>query len=143
MDNAPNSRFIVLLDQDRSECKEVKRRIVDICRRAGKSETIVRIACRELESWYFGDIKAVEEALDDCPKLASHTNKSKYRIPDDIDKPSLELERITKGKYQKISGSRAIGTHLSSQNRSKSYNVFLKSLKNLIEDSSGAITESS
>ena len=62
---APNSVFVVLRDQDAADCLTVKRELVRKCEEAGKPETIVRIACRELESWYFGDLAAVGGALRD------------------------------------------------------------------------------
>lgn len=60
----PNSAFIVLRDQDSGDCLEIKEVLVRKCNEAQKPDTIVRIACRELESWYFGDLKAVEKGLE-------------------------------------------------------------------------------
>ena len=46
----PDTVFVVLRDQDAADCLTVKRELARKCREAGKPETIIRIACRELES---------------------------------------------------------------------------------------------
>jgi hypothetical protein len=56
----PDSFFVVLRDQDSGDCLEIKERLMALCGRAGKEDALVRIACRELESFYLGDLKAVE-----------------------------------------------------------------------------------
>ena len=92
---------------------------------------IVRIVCRELESWYFGDLAAVADALN-IPNLIQYQNKKKYRVPDDIVSPANELKKITRGAYEKISGSRKIGLKLSlDSNVSKSFQVFIQKVQTL------------
>jgi len=94
---------------------------------------MIRIVCRELESWYFGDLAAVENALS-MTDLVKYQNKSKYRVPDKIHSPSLELKKITQGAYQKISGSREIGSKLLlDSNTSKSFQVFIDSIQGMAE----------
>jgi hypothetical protein len=123
----PNTAFLVLRDQDAADCHAVKQKLVQICHEAGKPSAVVRVACRELESWYFGELSAVEQALG-IPKLSDQSRKAKYRTPDAIHSPSAELAKITKGRYQKVSGSRAIGQFLSpntANNTSVSFSHFL------------------
>jgi predicted ATP-binding protein involved in virulence len=99
---------------------------------AGKPETVVRIACRELESWYLGDLAAVERALK-VKNLALHAQKAKYRIPDKIGNPSSELRSLTKGAYQKINGSRSIGKEMNPDNNtSYSFKEFIKGVRRLL-----------
>lgn len=125
----PNSAFIVLRDQDSGDCLEIKEVLVRKCNEAQKPDTIVRIACRELESWYFGDLKAVEKGLE-LSNLSRFQRNKKYRNPDEIIRLSDELEKITKGRYQKVSGSRAIGPNLSiNGNISKSFCAFLQGIE--------------
>jgi len=125
----PDSAFIILRDQDSANCLTLKRNLSEKAHQAGKPQTIVRIACKELESWYFGDLSAVELALD-INHLSRHSRNSKYRIPDDIINASTELEKITRGAYQKVSGSRAIGKHLTQKaNTSRSFQVFLQGIE--------------
>jgi len=129
----PDSVFVVLRDQDAADCHEVKARLVELCQRAGRDEVLVRIACRELESFYLGDLEAVERGLE-VRGLAAKQSKRKYRTPDNLSSPSIELSNLTGKLYQKVSGSRAIGPHLSlNSNRSHSFQVLLSGIKRLVE----------
>ncbi|MCH7591667.1 MAG: DUF4276 family protein [Planctomycetes bacterium] len=127
---APETRFIILRDQDNGDCKAIKKTLLGICTGARKSSrTLVRIVCRELESWYIGDLRAVETALE-IDGLSILQEKEKYRKPDRMKCPSKELKRMTKNRYQKISGSRLIGEHLSLDNsRSKSFHHFISGVR--------------
>ena len=53
---APDTMFIVLRDQDSGDCRVIKRNLSDKCQVADKPNTVVRIACHELESFYLGDL---------------------------------------------------------------------------------------
>jgi hypothetical protein len=48
----PRARFIVMRDQDQTDCRKTKKSLKALCVRAGRPETTVRIACRELEAFY-------------------------------------------------------------------------------------------
>jgi hypothetical protein len=123
-----HARFIVLRDQDRADCKKVKRALVALCMSAGRPETVVRIACRELESFYLGDLRAVELGLQ-IRGLSAKQEKAKYRDPDRLQSPSLELERLTDKRYQKVAGSRAIAPHLDLERpRSRSFRHLIQAI---------------
>jgi hypothetical protein len=47
----PDVRFVVIRDQDSADCKDVKRRLAALCKQGNRPDTVVRIACRELEAW--------------------------------------------------------------------------------------------
>ena len=127
----PDTMFVILRDQDRGDCKAIKRGLQEKCRTAGRSECIVRIACRKLESWYFGDLGAVERGLA-LSDLVKYEKKKKYRNPDSLTAPAEELEKITGGRYQKVQGSRSIGKELVLEgNRSRSFAVFLETVQQL------------
>lgn len=129
---APNTAFVVLRDQDAGVCLAVKKVLVGKCREAGRPDAIVRIACRELESWYFGDLVAVERGLG-VTNLARYGNRRQYRTPDAIHSPAAELSKITRNAYQKVSGSRAIGPQLSlDRNRSRSFRVFVEGVQSFV-----------
>jgi len=129
----PDTVFIVMCDQDSSNCLALKAELVEKCPEAKRDHVMIRIVCRELESWYFGDLAAVENALS-MTDLVKYQNKSKYRVPDKIHSPSLELKKITQGAYQKISGSREIGSKLLlDSNTSKSFQVFIDSIQGMAE----------
>jgi len=127
----PESTFLVLRDQDNGPCEPIKERLARICEEAGRPETVVRIACRELESWYFGDLAAVEEGLG-LKGLVKSSSKARFREPDAIVDPARELETLTEGTYQKVAGSRAIGPHLeATRNTSPSFRVFVEAIQRL------------
>lgn len=58
----PNSQFLVLRDQDSGDCKVVKAGLAARCAEAGRPDAVVRVACRELESFFIGDWQAVADA---------------------------------------------------------------------------------
>lgn len=127
----PNSRFIVLRDQDSGDCRLIKRNLSDKCSEAKKPDTIVRIACHELESFYLGDLRAVDKGLQ-IGSLSKLQNKRKYREPDNLANPAQELMDLTKKRYQKMSGSRAISKHLNLENNlSHSFNVLVKAIRSI------------
>ena len=127
----PNTAFVVLQDQDSNDCIALKQELVRKCEEAGKPSAVVRIVCRELESWYFGDLVAVEHGLG-LSNLRDHAAKRKYRVPDSIHSPSSELKKITGDAYQKVRGSREIGPHLRpDSNTSHSFGVFVATVRHL------------
>jgi hypothetical protein len=130
----PDSLFVVLRDQDSGDCRAVKSKLTDICREAGRDGVLIRVACRELESFYLGDLAAVEEGLG-ISGLRSRQQNRKFRNPDRLGSPSRELIRLTRNAYDKISGSRAIGPKLTLEgNRSRSFQVLLSGLRKLINE---------
>ena len=133
----PDTRFVVMRDKDQADCLTVKCRLVRICRDAGKPDVLVRVLCHELESWYLGDLNAVEQGLQ-IAGLARKQEQSRYRSPDRIANPVQELRRLTRDRYRKIDGSRDVGLHLSPDgNRSHSFTVFVSGLRRLVQSCAG------
>lgn len=128
----PDARFVVMRDQDSNpDCKAVKAKLIELCRQAGKPNTLVRIACRELESFYLGDLAAVERGLE-ITGLVRHQPNKLFREPDRLGSPSKELKTLTKGLYQKVGGSRNIGPHLDIDNiRSKSFHNLVAGIRRI------------
>ena len=127
----PNAKFIVMRDKDSGNCLAIKQGLVEKARQAGKSETLVRIACHELESFYLGDLTAVAKAIGPDNIKRQQSNR-KYRNPDQLANPAQELKRLAKN-YQKVSGSRAIGPCLNIENnRSNSFNALIEGIRRLI-----------
>lgn len=128
----PNTRFVAVRDQDSGDCIVIKNRLRQICNAAGKPETLVRIACHELESWYLGDLTAVALAFQQ-PTLGTKQASEKFRNPDRLNNAKDELIRLTQSKYQEIAGSRAIAPHLrlDGANQSHSFGVFLNGVRGI------------
>ena len=132
----PQARFIVMRDQDSApDCGVVKQSLLKKCAEAGRQDvSLVRIACRELESFYLADLAAVEMALE-LKGLSTQQNKAKFRCPDSLSSPSGELSIITGKQYQKVSGSRVIGLHLDANNqRSSSFKNLISGIKRMEQE---------
>ena len=137
---SPDTIFVILRDQDSEDCRTLKNTLSAKCRSAGKPGAVVRIACRELESWYLGDLAAVEKALD-IPGLVRYGGRSKYRNPDAVHHPSAELTKITRSRYGKMAGSRKIGPHLSvERSKSHSFRVFVDGVRRAVEQRRNELT---
>ena len=127
----PDSAFVVMRDQDSSDCRAVKAKLAGLCHESGKREALVRVACHELESFYLGDLAAVEKGLG-LKGVREQQQNRKFRSPDTLESPSRELKRLTKNKYQKIAGSRAIAPHLDLEaNCSRSFNVLVSGIRTI------------
>jgi hypothetical protein len=128
-----SARFIILRDQDsHADCAVLKQGLMARCRGTGKeAHCLVRIACRELETFYLADLAAVEKALD-MPGLARRQGGKKFRDPDHLGSPSRELKALTVNRYEKRAGSRAVGQYLSLDNtRSPSFRNLLAGVQRL------------
>jgi hypothetical protein len=118
----PNTRFIVMRDQDSGDCKAVKVKLKGLCAEAGRPDAVVRVACRELEAFFVGDWQAVATAFG-RPALARLVSRAMYREPDQLGSPSQELARHVQG-YQKREGARRIAPWVEpARNRSPSFHA--------------------
>jgi Domain of unknown function (DUF4276) len=127
------ARFIIMRDQDsHPDCSELKRSLLDLCLETGKADKcLVRLACKELETFYLADLQAVEQALR-LKGLAKQQQTKKFRAPDLLGSPSHELRTLTKRCYEKIAGSRAIGQHLGLDNeRSPSFRNLIAAIRRM------------
>lgn len=124
----PDTCFVVVRDQDSGDCQTIKDRLVTSCAEAGRPDSLVRIACRELESWFLGDLATVEQVFG-VPGLGKRQEKTKFRSPDKLGNPSRELESLVPG-YRKVGGARALGPALALEaNRSHSFGVFVSGVR--------------
>jgi len=130
--NRPNTKFVILIDQDRKNCVELKKELVELVSSANRSDTMIRIVCTELESWFLGDLAAVRQAYKNVNKKFRQDGK-KYREPDKLTNAKDELRSIVP-TYQPCLGARSIASHLNiDDNKSKSFNVFIKGIKNMVK----------
>jgi len=129
---SPNTAFVILRDQDSADCEDVKIKLTNICQKSGRESFLVRIACHELETFYLGDLTAVERGLG-IKGIAREQSRAKFRVPDSVAAPCEELKRLTRGKFQKLKGARAIAPHLNLEaNSSSSFGHLLRGIERLI-----------
>ena len=135
----PDFRVVVLIDRDRDDCRELKRRMEDMARGAGLLtrsaaggrpwQAVNRIVVEELEAWYFGDWGAVRAAY---PRASANVpNRAAYSDPDGINGTWEAFHRVLKrGGYfktglRKIEAARAVGAEMNPRlNRSRSFTNF-------------------
>lgn len=129
-----NVKFVVLCDKDSNDCINLKKELLDLCNEGRRPDTLVRIVCTELESWFLGDLEAVGNAFENG-KLKRLQNKEKFREPDHLANPKQELKRLVKKTYQQISGARNIAQYMNpeSENLSYSFKVFVSGIKKITE----------
>jgi hypothetical protein len=144
--NPDNLRIVVLIDEDREDCKALKEQLEKAAKQAGlvtrtskkgrsPFQVLNRLAIEELEAWFFGDVLAVKAAYPRIP--ATLGKKAKYRDPDSIvggTWEALERELRKAGYYPtgmpKIEVSRSVSRHMDvERNRSRSFQVFVNGLK--------------
>lgn len=125
----PGDRFVIVRDNDNANCVDLNTRLRNVCEVCDRPETLVRLVCQELESWYVGDIEALALAFDsllDTPAL-----RKRFAEPDKWQKPSKELERLIP-EFQKGAGARLMAQHLRENgNLSRSFNKFVEGLKRM------------
>jgi hypothetical protein len=130
---SPNTKFIIVHDQDSHDCKKLKSELLEICQKAGQTNVMIRIICHELESWFLGDLAAVEKAYNLKPStLSEQQSTRKYREPDRLNSAKQELGNLV-GEYYAGTHSKAIAPHLSlTENKSRSFQVFIQGIHQLI-----------
>ena len=117
---------MIVQDQDSADCKKLKESLLELARPSGR-EVLVRIACKELEAWYWGDLNAISKAYG--KSITELQRKRKYREPDKIENPKDELRKLIP-KHQQLDGARKISAHMDIQNNtSESFQVFVQGVK--------------
>lgn len=126
----PGDRFVILRDNDNADCVNLKKRFVQLCADCGRPDTLVRLVCQELESWYLGDLLALGQAYRDT-KIDSPGNRKRFADPDSWQKPSVEVARLAPA-FQKGSAARLMGANLrASVNTSASFQALVSGLQRL------------
>ncbi len=127
----PDTSFVVMRDQDAAPCfAHVRDRLQQLCKDAGRPDTLVRVACRELEAWTLGDLNAIDKAFG--TNVASKAAYQKrYENPDGFVRPIEEVRKLVP-TYQKLSGAREIGPHLDLRaNKSPSFQAFCRGMQRI------------
>ena len=95
-----------------------------------EQDFLIRIACQELEAWYFGDPDALAEAFSKA-SLRRIGSRARFRNPDAIAYPARELTKLVP-HYQKVSGARALARRLTRKgNRSPSFRAMMDGVERL------------
>lgn len=122
----PDTKFVIVHDQDSADCVALKRSLKELTEGTG-CEVLIRIACRELESWYFGDLQAISNAYG--KDVTDLLKKQKYRNPDRMENPKEELRKLFP-KHQQLDGARKIAVHMDIEhNNSESFWYFVEGVK--------------
>jgi hypothetical protein len=138
------SRIIVLVDRDKDDCIVLKRELEHLAAQAGlrtrtvdcalTCQVVNRIACEELEAWFFGDHAAIRTAY---PRVSLHSlGKAAFRNPDLIAGGTWEaLERTLKAAgyfsagLRKVECAQLIGQHLDPTTcSSASFKIFWEAI---------------
>lgn len=138
-------RIVVLVDEDREDCRALKAQMEAAACAAGFStkshpaaggvfSVLNRISIEELEAWFFGDITALATAY---PGVSPHLgSRAAYRDPDAIAGGTWEaLERELRrvgyygGGLPKIEVARNLAAHMQpARNTSASFRCFCAGL---------------
>ena len=120
-------------DNDSANCIDLKGRLRALCVQAGQPQTLVRLVCQELESWYLGDLASLSAAFDQ-PRVDTPAHRKRFSSPDTWQKPSLEVKRLVP-IFQKNSGARVMAQYLNPEtNNSHSLQVFVAGVRKVALD---------
>lgn len=126
--NGTDTRIVVLIDEDRQDCAQLKARLDEAAAKAGLITKSVagpgepfgvlnRLAVEELEAWFFGDCAALRAAYPGVPTNLEY--RAPYRHPDRIAGGTWErLERVLqdagyhRGGLQKVGAATAVAVHM-------------------------------
>ena len=131
----PGDRFVIVRDNDNADCYAIKERLRQLCLQGRREDTLIRIVCQELESWYIGDPDAMAAAFGN-ERLRSIGRRAQYRNPDIRPKPSNDLATLAPG-FQKTDAAQRMAQHLTrDNNRSHSFAIFLDGIGKLMQNPS-------
>lgn len=143
-------RIMVLVDEDREDCKQLKNKLeqaalnagfITKSRASGPFMVLNRIAVEELEAWFLGDVEALRAAY---PGVSANLGQqAKYRDPDAIAGGTWEaLEKVLqragyfRGGLGKIELARTLAPYMqATRNRSSSFRCFVAGLAALYQSS--------
>lgn len=150
IDSGYDCLVVVLVDQDKDDCRDLKKRLEEAARGAGlytysnrgpsgEYHALIWIAIEELEAWFIGDEHAITSAFPRVP--ATIGRRKGMRDPDSISGGTAEsLERLLKrhgyhkGGLAKVDAAKSIAKHMNPvRNRSRSFCGFRDRLAAMVE----------
>ncbi|MDR2589200.1 MAG: DUF4276 family protein [Spirochaetales bacterium] len=133
----PDVQFVIVHDQDCADCFALKEELHALANEARRPDTLIRIVCTELESWFLGDFNAIEKGFH--ASLATKRRKAFFRNPDSLPNAKQELRKLIP-MYQQITGSREIAQYMDiAANTSSSFKAFIKGVRRLCGDTAGDV----
>ena len=115
-------------DNDGGDCRALKDHLRELCRAGRREDTLIRIACQELEAWYLGEPDALSDAFG-REALRGIGQRARFREPDAVARPSEAVEQLVP-EFQKVSGARRMARHVTRErNRSTSFRVFIAGIE--------------
>ncbi len=134
----PEAKILITIDQDGEDCRSLKNDLENIIKNKCHCPHKIRIICRELESWFLGDLEAIARSYPRF-KADQYRNKSDFKnIDASKQKPSVALLKIIpdfKGleRLSKVAVAEKISQNLDLQNNtSTSFNATIGAIKQLI-----------
>ena len=128
-----NVHFVILRDQHGGDCFGIKQKLQQLCQQSGRPDALIRIVCRELESWYLGDLAALEAAFGER-NLSDKQQTRTYRDPDRLTNAADIMHRLVPG-FIKSNGYQ-IASHIDLEsNCSKIFQVFLSGVRRIVSES--------
>jgi hypothetical protein len=132
----PEDRFIIIQDQDSNDCRLLKTELQSLCQnveRVDRNDVKIRIACRELEAWYLGDLVSLDREYGS--QLQRQRNSKLFRSPDATVNPSKELTRLIPNFF-KTDAARRLGKIIDLENNgSSSFRLLLQTVRQLLPSS--------
>lgn len=124
--------LLVIQDQDSSNCKVLKQKLLRLIREAnGDTKHLIRIACKELENWYLGDLNTVQKIFPES-KAGNLKNKAKFRNVDRLN-GAEEMKNFSK-EFTKVQSARTFGQTIEiHNNKSVSFNHFVVGTLSLLQ----------
>lgn len=127
----PNSQFFILMDNDnKPNCKAEKQILFELCQQAKHPDTVIRLVCQELETWYLGDLDKISLFYNQplTRNILKKASKGKVQV-DELQKPSNELEEQFPC-FNKSALARYMGANITLVgNTSVSFGYFLQALR--------------
>ena len=129
----PGVRFAVVRGNDGGDCHALKDDLRGLCQAGRRDDTLIRIACQELEAWYLGEPDALADAFG-REALRSMGERARFRDPDSVLRPADAVEQLVP-EFQKVSGARRMAQHLTRErNRSTSFQVLMAAIETVAAD---------
>jgi hypothetical protein len=123
-------RVLIVQDQDSNDCRELKAELQKLAENDGEIPVMIRIACRELENWYLGDLQAIIHALG--RNRIRNIDQKRFQKDTDRLNGADELRRLV-GRFPKVQTARDIGEVIEIEgNKSESFRQFVIGLQRFL-----------